>query len=201
MFLGSLGVAQTMMPSGMVVAAEAFAATNQLEVSAIARRVVDALRERLGRIAFVTCLTEFARDLHQPCVGVERSPMAVPSGRRHHMPAIVRSEPYAGLMHLAVAHGDKVHLAGIVADDLSADMEGQTRDVLRQLDEFAQAQGLDRTRVLSATIYVTDMAEKPAMNRAWQAFFDPAHLPARATIGVADLGPGVRLEMVAVLGR
>lgn len=117
------------------------------------------------------------------------------------MTDIVRSEPYAGLMHLAVAHGDTVHLAGIVADDLDADMEGQTNDVLRQLDEFARAQGLDRSRVLSATIYITDMAEKPSMNRAWQAFFDPAHLPARATIGVADLGPGVRLELVAVLGR
>ncbi len=117
------------------------------------------------------------------------------------MPEIDRSEPYADLMHLAVAHGDTVHLAGIVADDLGADMEGQTRDVLGQLDEFAKAQGLDRTRVLSATIYVTDMADKPAMNRAWQAFFDPAHLPARATIGVADLGPGVRLELVALLGR
>jgi enamine deaminase RidA (YjgF/YER057c/UK114 family) len=73
--------------------------------------------------------------------------------------------------------------------------------VLRQLDEFAEAQWLDRTRVLSATIYVTDMAEKPAMNRVRQAFFDPAHRPSRATIGVADLGPGVRLELVAVLGR
>lgn len=117
------------------------------------------------------------------------------------MPDIVRSEPYADLMHLAVVHGDTVHLAGIVADDLTADMEGQTRDVLAQLDAFAQAHGLDRTRVLSATLYVTDLAEKPAMNRAWQAFFEPTHLPARATIGVADLGPGVRLEMVAVLGR
>jgi len=117
------------------------------------------------------------------------------------MPDILRSEPYAGLMHLAVAHGDTVHLAGIVADDLAADMEGQARDVLRQLDEFAATQGLDRTRVLSATIYITDMADKPALNRAWQAFFDPAHLPTRATIGVADLGPGVRIELVALLGR
>jgi hypothetical protein len=40
-----------------------------------------------------------------------------------------------------------------------------------------------------------------AMNRAWQEFFDPSHLPARATIGVADLGPGVLIEMVATLGR
>ena len=51
------------------------------------------------------------------------------------MPEIDRSEPYAGLMHLAVAHGDTVHLAGIVADDLGA------------------------------TIYVTDMADEPVTNR------------------------------------
>jgi enamine deaminase RidA (YjgF/YER057c/UK114 family) len=117
------------------------------------------------------------------------------------MAAIDRSEPYGGLMHLSVRHGDIIYLAGIVADDLSADMVGQTRDVLRQLEEFAAAHGLDRSHVLTATIYVTDLAERPAMNGVWQEFFDPAHLPARATIGVADLGPGVLLEMVAVLGR
>jgi enamine deaminase RidA (YjgF/YER057c/UK114 family) len=117
------------------------------------------------------------------------------------MAAIERTEPYGGLMHLSVRHGDIIYLAGIVADDLSADMVGQTRDVLRQLEEFAAAHGLDQSHVLTATIYVTDLAERPAMNGVWQEFFDPAHLPARATIGVADLGPGVRLEMVAVLGR
>ncbi len=42
---------------------------------------------------------------------------------------------------------------------------------------------------------------KPATNRVWQESFDPAHLPARATIGVADLGPGVRLEMIGRLGQ
>ena len=117
------------------------------------------------------------------------------------MTSIERFDTYAGLMHLAVVHGDTIYLAGIVADDLEADMEGQARDVLRQLDEIAAAHGLDRSCVLSATIFVTDMMEKPAMNRVWQEFFDPAHLPARATIGVADLGRGVRLEMVATLGR
>ena len=86
---------------------DSFAATSQWEGSEIARQVVSALREWRVRV------------------------------RRHRMPEIVRSEPYAGLMHLAVAHGAKVHLAGIVNDDLSVDMEGQTRDVLRQLDEFA----------------------------------------------------------------
>ena len=56
-------------------------------------------------------------------------------------------------------------------------MEGPARDVLRQLDEFAAAHGLDPGRVLSATIYVTDMAAKPAMNRVRQEFFRPEQLP------------------------
>ena len=129
------------------------------------------------------------------------APGAIRCVQEEPMAPIERSDAYAGLMHLAVAHGDTVYLAGIVPDDLGADMEGQARDVLRQLDEAAAAHGLDRSRVLTATIFVTDMSEKPAMNRVWQEFFDPAHLPARATIGVADLGPGVRLEMVATLGR
>jgi enamine deaminase RidA (YjgF/YER057c/UK114 family) len=56
-------------------------------------------------------------------------------------------------------------------------------------------------RVLMATLYITDMADKSAMNRVWREFFAADALPARATIGVADLGPGVRLELVATLGR
>jgi enamine deaminase RidA (YjgF/YER057c/UK114 family) len=117
------------------------------------------------------------------------------------MPEIKRHEPYAGIMHTAVTHGDTIYLAGIVASDLTADMEGQTRDVLQQLDDLAADHGLDRGRVLSVTLYITDMSQKPAMNRAWQAFFEPNQLPTRATIGVADLGPGVRIELVATLGR
>jgi enamine deaminase RidA (YjgF/YER057c/UK114 family) len=117
------------------------------------------------------------------------------------MANIERFESHAGLMHLAVSHGDTIYLAGIVADDLSADMAGQTRDVLQQLAELAADHGVDLSRLLSATVFITDMAEKPAMNEVWKAFFDPAQLPTRATICVADLGPNVRIELVATLGR
>jgi enamine deaminase RidA (YjgF/YER057c/UK114 family) len=47
------------------------------------------------------------------------------------------------------------------------------------------------------TIYLTNLAEKPDFNRVWQAHFKQINLPARAAIGVADLGPGVKLELVA----
>jgi enamine deaminase RidA (YjgF/YER057c/UK114 family) len=114
---------------------------------------------------------------------------------------IERHEPYAGMLHCAVTHGDTIYLAGIVADDSSGDMHAQATNVLEQLDEMLATFGLDRSRVLSATIFITDMAQKADMNRAWKAFFDERHLPARATIGVADLGPGVLIEVVGIVGR
>jgi enamine deaminase RidA (YjgF/YER057c/UK114 family) len=51
--------------------------------------------------------------------------------------------------------------------------------------------------VLQATIFITNLAEKTDFNRVWKAYFKEVNLPARAVIGVADLGPGVKLELVA----
>lgn len=110
---------------------------------------------------------------------------------------VERRSAYGGILHEVVAHAGTLYLAGIVAEDLSVDMEGQARDVLGQLDALLTANGSDRRHVLQATAYVTDLAEKTGFNAAWTAFFAEADLPARATIGVADLGPGVRLELVA----
>jgi len=51
--------------------------------------------------------------------------------------------------------------------------------------------------VLQVTICITNLAEKTDFNRVWKAYFKEVNLPARAVIGVADLGPGVKLELVA----
>ena len=61
----------------------------------------------------------------------------------------------------------------------------------------AMAGGSSIARVLQVTIYVTDLAEKSDFNRVWEAHFNEINLPARAMIGVADLGTGVKLELVA----
>ena len=109
---------------------------------------------------------------------------------------IRRHSPYAGLLHEVVAHGGTLYFGGIVAEDTSLDLEGQARDVLGQLDALLAANGSDRDHVLQVTAYLVDLSEKDAFNRAWRDFFGPAQLPARAAIGVADLGEGVRLELV-----
>lgn len=116
------------------------------------------------------------------------------------MPHIERHDPSTYLSSLVV-HGDTLYLAGLVAEDLDQDMKGQTEDVLRQLDEVLGWAGSDKSKILSVTIYITDMALKPQMNEVWKAYFSPEHLPARATIGINDLGPKVLIEVVTIASR
>ena len=105
--------------------------------------------------------------------------------------------PWDGFGHEVVANGGLLHIGGVVAEDTSLDMAGQADDVLRQLAKLLTAGGSSMGRVLQVTIYATNLAEKPDFNRVWKEHFKEINLPARAMIGVADLGPGVKLELVA----
>jgi enamine deaminase RidA (YjgF/YER057c/UK114 family) len=101
------------------------------------------------------------------------------------------------IMHRAVEHSGIVFLGGIIADDVTGDLGAQTADICRKLDVVLAQAGTDRTKLLSAMLYVTDMSQKGAMNDAWLSWLDGKDLPARATIGVADLGkPEILIEVV-----
>jgi enamine deaminase RidA (YjgF/YER057c/UK114 family) len=110
---------------------------------------------------------------------------------------IKRVLPWDGLGHEVVAHGGVLYIGGIVAEDTSLDMAGQAEDVLRQLAKLLFAGGSSLDHVLQVTIYVTNLCERQDFNRVWKAHFKEANLPARAMIGVADLGAGVKLELAA----
>lgn len=117
------------------------------------------------------------------------------------MSNITRHSPYAGVLHEAVEHARVIYLSGVVAPDLRKDMFGQTRAVLQEIERRLGEFDLDRTSILSATAYITDMSAKAQMNDAWMQFFANEHLPSRATIGVSDLGPQVLVEVVVIAGR
>lgn len=108
---------------------------------------------------------------------------------------VKRIAPYADILHEVVEHNGVLHFAGVVAEDASLDMAGQTREVLEQIDQLLTANGSSREHLISALIFVTDMKLKPEMNRVWKEWIAPAHLPTRATIGVADLD-GYLIEVV-----
>jgi len=100
--------------------------------------------------------------------------------------------------HKAVKYGGFVFVGGLIASDLTLDMKGQTAEICQKIDQVLAEQGTDKARLLSATIFVTDLNQRPMMNEAWAEWLTSADLPARATIGVADLGANVLIEITAV---
>lgn len=96
----------------------------------------------------------------------------------------------------AVIHNGIVHLAGQVAHDTSADVAGQTQQTLAAIDTLLREAGTDKDRLLTATVYLADIADYDAMNAAWDAWVDRAHPPTRATVEARLAAPEYRVEIV-----
>jgi enamine deaminase RidA (YjgF/YER057c/UK114 family) len=95
-----------------------------------------------------------------------------------------------------VVHNGVAYLAGLTADNREASMKAQTEEILDKIDALLQVAGTSKSRLLTATIYVSDMKQKAAMDEAWIAWVDPQNTPARATVR-ADLGtPQTLVEIV-----
>ncbi len=101
----------------------------------------------------------------------------------------------------AVVHAGTVYLAGQVAEDTHLDAEGQTADVLRQIDALLEQAGTDKRHLLSVQIILADMRDFDAMNRAWDVWLDPAHKPARMTVQARLANPGWRVEITGIAAR
>lgn len=100
------------------------------------------------------------------------------------------------IMHRVVEHNGIVYVGGTTCDDESLDMAGQTREIMAKIDKYLAEAGTDKTKLLSATIFVTDLNMKPEMDKVWKEWVDPSLLPTRATVGVADLGDTTLIEIV-----
>jgi enamine deaminase RidA (YjgF/YER057c/UK114 family) len=98
----------------------------------------------------------------------------------------------------AVAHGGLVWLAGQITDDPMLDAEGQTADILAQIDALLAEAGTDKRHLLSVTVVLADIADAPAMNRAWDRWLDPKAKPARMTIEAKLVDPAWKVEITGV---
>ena len=85
-------------------------------------------------------------------------------------------------MSQAVIHNGTVYLAGQVPGDPDKDAADQTRQVLATIDSLLTEAGSDKTRILSAQIFLPNIADFAAMNRAWDAWVAAGKAPARATV-------------------
>ena len=100
-----------------------------------------------------------------------------------------------------VIHGETIYLAGQVADDTSADIGGQTKQVLSAIDKLLTEAGSDKTKILSVTIYIADMADFAGMNAAWESWVPAGHTPARATVEAKMAKPAYKVEMQVIAAK
>jgi len=91
-----------------------------------------------------------------------------------------------------------VYLAGQVADDPTADITGQTQQVLAQIDDLLFEAQTDKTKILSATIYLPDIADFAAMNAVWEQWVVPGQTPARATVQARLAASNYKVEIQVV---
>ena len=105
-------------------------------------------------------------------------------------------------MSQAVVHGDTVYLAGQVANKTAgASVEEQTSEILATIDALLAEAGSDKTKVLSATIYIVDMATFGEMNKVWDAWVPQGHTPARATVEAKLAAPPYKVEIAVIAAR
>ena len=99
----------------------------------------------------------------------------------------------------AVVHDGLVFTVA-VSPDADPSFYQQTRKALARIDESLSLSGTDKSRILSAIVYVADIARKEEINRAWDEWVDRANPPMRACLGV-DLEPPHLVEIVVTATR
>ncbi|MEX0941966.1 MAG: RidA family protein [Pseudomonadales bacterium] len=86
-------------------------------------------------------------------------------------------------MSQAVIHGEVVYLSGQVARNAPGEpAAAQTRDILAAIDALLEAAGTDKSRLLTANIWLADMKDFAEMNEVWDAWVVVGHTPARACV-------------------
>ena len=113
---------------------------------------------------------------------------------------VTRHDP-SSILSLAVEHGDTVYLAGIVAKNLDADVKGQTKEVLTEIDRLLAKCGSSKSKILQAQIWVTDIRNRAAMNEVWSAWVDPKNLPARACVEAKLADPKCLVEIMVIAAK
>ena len=109
---------------------------------------------------------------------------------------ITRFHVGARLSESAVFNG-VVYLAGMVPEAGDTEIEGQTRDVLNQIEQRLREAGSDKSRLLRVQIYLSNIDDIQAMNTVWDAWVTPGNAPPRATVEARLANPNYKIEVVA----
>ncbi len=98
-------------------------------------------------------------------------------------------------MSQAVIHGDTIYLAGQVAADSQSNISEQTQQVLEKIDILLELAGSDKSKLLSAQIWLTSIGHFAEMNKVWDAWIPEGQAPARACIEARLASPDLLIEI------
>lgn len=101
----------------------------------------------------------------------------------------------------AVEYNGIVYLAGMTADKRDVGCKAQTEEILKKIDEFLAMAGTNKSRLLSATVWLSDIREKGEMDAAWKTWVDPENKPARACVESRLGTPDTRVEIMVVAAK
>ena len=105
-------------------------------------------------------------------------------------------------MSQVVVHGNTVYLAGVVAQKTAGEsVAKQTEEILSIIDGHLAKAGTDKSKLLSANIYITDMKPFGEMNAAWDSWVSPGNTPARATVEAKLAAPQFTVEIMVVAAK
>jgi len=110
--------------------------------------------------------------------------------------SILRMSP-GPRMSQGVVHGDLLYTAGQV-DAQAPEVAGQTQNILSKIDALLTQAGTDRSRLISANIWLSDMATFDEMNAVWEAWIDKDNPPARATVESKLAGAEYKVEISVI---
>src|ERR1700731_3829021 len=105
-------------------------------------------------------------------------------------------------MSQVVVHGDTIYLAGIVASTTAGEsVTKQTQEGLSIIDSHLAKAGSNKSKLLTATIYITDMKNFAEMNAVWDGWVSPGNTPARATVEAGLAAPQYSVEILVTAAR
>ena len=105
-------------------------------------------------------------------------------------------------MSQVVVHGNTVYLAGVVANKTAGEsVTRQTQEILSIIDGHLARAGTDKTKLLSATIYITDMKTFAEMNAVWDGWVSQGNTPARATVEARLAAPQYNVEIMVTAAK
>ena len=104
-------------------------------------------------------------------------------------------------MSMAVVHNGVANLAGVVAEKPVPSVTKQTQQILAAIDKLLKKAGTDKSKILKANIWLSDMRYFAEMNATWDKWVSKGNTPARATVEVQLAGPKYGVEIMVIAAK